>query len=137
MPLMTYDGYGIYDWIVWYDAGLPGVPLVPTINRDLYINQGQDFSKVFKVMNPATYQPVDITGATFLGGMKHNIESPTLLPFVFEILDAVAGKFKISLTDADTRPLNHLSYMYTVQMTLGGIDTRPCMGTAFVSPGVV
>jgi hypothetical protein len=133
----TYDGYGVYDSIVWYDTGLSGAPIVPTMNRDIYINQGQDFSKVFRVMNPATYLPVDITTAVFVGGMKHNIESPALLPFVFEILDGPAGKFKITLTDAETRPLDRLSYMYTIQMTMDGIDLRSHQGTAFVSMGVV
>lgn len=133
----TYDGFGTYDSIVWYDTGLPGSPIIPTMNRDIYINQGQDFSKIFRVMDPATYLPVDITTGVFLGGMKHNIESPTLLPFTIEIIDGINGRFKISLTDTQTRPLDRLSYMYTIQITINGLDLRSHQGTAFVSPGVL
>jgi hypothetical protein len=133
----TYDNFGLYDSFIWYDVGLDSVPIISTMSRDIFINQGQDFSKVFRMMHPKEMVPVDITGATFIGAMQQSVESTLTIPFTFDILDGPGGKFTMSLTHLETQPLEHLTYIYTVQMTLGGVETRPFEGTAFISLGVV
>lgn len=85
-------------------------------NTDWRVPQGTTALRTFTYTNKLTGTPVNLTGAVIYFTAKENYKIPdteALIKKEAEIIDAVNGKFKISLSKADT--LKEIAkYMYDI-----------------------
>lgn len=114
---------------------LPGI-------KNIAINKKATFSQEFQVLNgtPSKANPTaadiaaDITsGALVPQNLTSSVISAKIAPkagatpiisFTTGITDAVHGKFRISLTAAQTAALNYSEAVYDVRIDLGGTGTN-------------
>jgi len=75
------------------------------INKDIVVDVGADFSKVFKIKVAGTDTGRDITGWTFVGKIKTSFSGTVIETLNCTIVDASNGEFKIALTDSQTAAL--------------------------------
>lgn len=84
-----------------------------------------------------TMAPVeDITGWTIVFTLRTVIGNPVLLSIAAAIVNAAAGKFRVTITAAQTDSLATGDYAYDVQRTDAGNETVLSIGTFTVLPDV-
>ena len=110
---------------------------------NIAINAGCDFRQEFTLAE-ADRTPLDITGATFVGGLaKHpnaqiaylsTSEEPVynIVQFTTGVVDGGKGVYFISLTADQTCKLQEGKYVYNVVRNSGGFITEVVSGLAFV-----
>lgn len=80
--------------------------------------------------------PINITGYTFDGNITDGLGGPVLATFDIAIIDAVNGKFSVSLTDIVTATLTIGNHFYFINLTdLSSTIIWLLKGTAEVRPG--
>lgn len=117
-------------------------------NLDLHIEQGATFQRQLTLKDSGG-TPVDLTGRTFRGKVKDNIQGDLVATFSFTLLDQITdtGKVLITLTAAETAAIpvpkgknatrTSEDYIYDVEMVLtGGEVERVIQGKITVSAEV-
>lgn len=104
---------------------------------DLEIVRGDDFGPVLCEIRNPDGTPMDLTGCTFSGHVRNQVNASTILAsFIFVIVDAALGKYSFELTAAATALIpggpatpqdpSAGKHVYDHQMTdsLGRVTTR-------------
>ncbi len=101
----------------------------------LEIKQGATFEAEVTYLQPDG-TPVNLTGWTARSQMRKHAGHPAVLAeFTVTIVDAVAGKMRLSLTAAQTTNI-WSSGVYDVELVNGAVVDRLVGGAVTVSPGV-
>ena len=94
-----------------------------------------DFDREFQITEASVAK--DITSHTFAGSIRERHQSESSVDFTTSLTDASNGKFKITLTDAQTADMKPGEYQYDVVMTDdSGVKTRLLQGIANVVAGI-
>ena len=118
--------------------------MAPQFQVNINISAGADFTQDFIITNPDG-TPVDLTGSTIHAALaKHPTAidarvstsgSPVYAyhPFISNIVDAITGRYSITMLAKETSKLEEGKYVYNVLLTdVNGDRTSVMSGLAFV-----
>ena len=102
------------------------------------VNQGADESRLITLVSDSTDLPINITGYTFESEIKFNYSDVNVVTTITcTIVDAIEGKFRISLSAAQTTSMLAGEYVYDIKMTTNSnVISRVLQGQLIVSPEV-
>lgn len=106
-----------------------------SVMKGIKVHQGATFEMPFAVQEPDG-SPVDLTGATFVGGITYTLGTATVADFTFTIDSAGGGEATASLTAAQTAALTPSTNFggtpatayYDIFVTSGGKTYRAFYG---------
>ena len=104
---------------------------------NIYIDQGSDYSSVVTVTT-ANGLPLDLTGYTGKSQVRKSYSSSLAYTFTCDVIDAAAGKIRISMVAAYTETIPPGRWLYDVEITQtsSGKRKRVVEGIATVTPQI-
>lgn len=93
-----------------------------TANAPLTFSQGDDIFYDFALVEGDETTPISLVGCTIESQMRKSYDSPVAATFNVTYTDLPNGKFRLSLTNAQTSAIpvtkgDKASYLYDVEMT--------------------
>jgi len=102
---------------------------------DFEIEQGSTFTRTMSVESNKT--PVNLTGYTLAGQLRKGYSASESINFDIEVINALIGKIKISLTSSTTSALIYNKYVYDIEIAdPTGVVSRILEGSMTLSLNV-
>lgn len=107
-----------------------------TINN-LYIDQGTDYSTIVTV-STANGDPFNLTGFDVAAQMRKSYQSTKFHSFTATVIDALAGKIRLTLTAAESEAIKAGRWLYDVQIMreVTGPKKRVVEGIVVINPQI-
>ena len=110
---------------------------MPAIYKDLFIEQGADFSHVLPMRGPRSLEPLGLEGFSARGLLRRTHTSGTSHIFDVGITDATSGELTCTMSAVNTAVLKPGRYFYTIELVNESSVRRAFEGVVHVSPTVV
>lgn len=102
------------------------------VKIDLLIQKGATFRRVYQ-LKQSDGTPVNLTNFQIRSYMRHTFDSTAFVDLHASIVDAITGKWKLELSDAETSALTFTTGVYDVELvcpevvpiTFGNVLIRP------------
>ena len=109
-----------------------------TVKYNFVMNQGETFEMSLQLLY-TDRRPFNLTNHTVRGMLRNRYEDiDPLVSFTTTVVDAVAGKIRLNLTDEQTAGLDFIKAVYDVEVenTDTGVVTRAIQGYITLSKEV-
>lgn len=110
---------------------------MPAIYKELFIDQGADFSQVLRMRATRSLEPQNLIGFTARGLFRRTHTSGTSHILDVEITNPEDGELTCTMLAANTALLRTGRYFYNIELVNAGVIRRAYEGVVHISPAVV